>query len=132
MTLKSKAFGKIGEEYSRKYLVSRGYDIIFCNYRTPVGEIDIIAKEKDTFVFVEVKTRKSNKKGYPEESVNIRKYQKIKKNIDFYFFNCKNTTSTNLLSKSSVSTIKYRIDVISVIINNNKVEYFRHIKNAFY
>ena len=65
--------GKWGEEAVAAYLSERGYQIIARNARTPYGEIDIVAKQADITIFVEVKTRTSNKMGLPEESVNLRK-----------------------------------------------------------
>jgi len=65
--------GKWGEEAVAVYLIERGYEILARNARTPYGEIDIVAKQTDIMVFVEVKTRTSNKMGLPEESVNLRK-----------------------------------------------------------
>lgn len=65
--------GKWGEEAVAAYLAGRGYEILARNARTPYGEIDIVAKQEEIFVFVEVKTRTSNKMGLPEESVNLRK-----------------------------------------------------------
>jgi len=65
--------GKWGEEAVAAYLIERGYEIIARNARTPYGEIDIVTKQTDITIFVEVKTRTSNKMGLPEESVNLRK-----------------------------------------------------------
>jgi putative endonuclease len=65
--------GRWGEEAVAVYLIERGYEIIARNARTPYGEIDIVAKQADIYIFVEVKTRTSNKMGLPEESVNLRK-----------------------------------------------------------
>ena len=65
--------GKWGEEAVAAYLIERGYEIIARNARTPYGEIDIVTKQADITIFVEVKTRTSNKMGLPEESVNLRK-----------------------------------------------------------
>ena len=67
--------GKWGEETATEYLMQRGYEIIARNARTPYGEIDIIAKQKDIIIFIEVKTRTSNKMGLPEESITPRKRQ---------------------------------------------------------
>lgn len=67
--------GKWGEETATEYLVERGYEIIARNVRTPYGEIDIIVKQGDITIFVEVKTRTSNKMGLPEESITPRKRQ---------------------------------------------------------
>lgn len=65
--------GKWGEETAVKFLVQRGCEIVGQNVRTPYGEIDIVAKQGDITLFVEVKTRTSNKMGLPEESITVRK-----------------------------------------------------------
>ena len=65
--------GKWGEDMIVAYLAERGYEIITRNARTPYGEIDIVARQDDITIFVEVKSRTSNKMGLPEESVNLRK-----------------------------------------------------------
>jgi putative endonuclease len=65
--------GRWGEDAVAAYLMERGYEIIARNARTPYGEIDIVSKQDDIYIFVEVKTRTSNKMGLPEESVNLRK-----------------------------------------------------------
>lgn len=56
-----------------EYLISRGLEVVGQNVRTPYGEIDIVARQGDTTVFVEVKARTSNKMGLPEESITARK-----------------------------------------------------------
>ena len=65
--------GKWGEETAVDYLKQKGYEIVGQNIRTPYGEIDIVAKQGDITLFVEVKTRTSNKMGLPEESITARK-----------------------------------------------------------
>ena len=65
--------GRWGEDAVAAYLAERGYEILTRNARTPYGEIDIVAKQADITVFVEVKARTSNKMGLPEEAVNPRK-----------------------------------------------------------
>jgi len=65
--------GKWGEDVAAEYLTQRGYEIIERNTRTPYGEIDIIVKQNGVTIFVEVKTRTSNKMGLPEESITPRK-----------------------------------------------------------
>jgi putative endonuclease len=72
-----KTLGCNGEELAAKFLKKKGYRIVARNYKTHIGEIDIIAKEGDTTVFVEVKTRANNSFGYPFESVNKSKRQKF-------------------------------------------------------
>ncbi|HSG44995.1 MAG TPA: YraN family protein [Anaerolineales bacterium] len=65
--------GKWGEDVSVEHLAQNGYEIIGRNIRTPYGEIDIVARQGDTFIFVEVKTRTSNKMGLPEDSITSKK-----------------------------------------------------------
>jgi putative endonuclease len=69
--------GKWGEDAVAAYLAGRGYEIITRNIRTPYGEIDIVAQQDDITIFVEVKSRTSNKMGLPEESVNSRKQARM-------------------------------------------------------
>ena len=65
--------GNIGENKAVEHLLNKGYVIIEKNYMTIYGEIDIIAKFKDTIVFIEVKSRTSNNFGVPSEAVDIKK-----------------------------------------------------------
>ena len=108
--------GKKGENTACEYLISAGYEILERNWHySKNAEIDIIAKEKDTLVFVEVKTRTNLNFGHPFESINNLKIQKIHKAISAYL------SQTHLKCKS------YRFDGIAIIgLNNPKIE---HIKN---
>ncbi len=65
--------GQWGEETAVSYLRQRGYEIISRNARTPYGEIDIIAKQGDIMIFIEVKTLTSSKNFFPEQNVTARK-----------------------------------------------------------
>lgn len=67
--------GKWGEDTAAEYLTQHGCDILARNVRTPYGEIDIVAQQGDSTLFVEVKTRTSNKMGLPEDSITARKRQ---------------------------------------------------------
>ncbi len=69
--------GKKGEDIAVAYLKSRGYQIIERNYRCPLGEIDVVARDRDTIVFVEVKSRKSQEFGDPQLAVVKGKQKKI-------------------------------------------------------
>lgn len=81
---KQKQIGILGEEIAKKYLISKGYLIIEENYHVQAGEIDLICQKAKKLVFVEVKTRTGNSFGYPEESFNWRKRQKIHRAILSY------------------------------------------------
>lgn len=67
-----------------KFLEELGYRVIQRNFRCRIGEIDIIAKDQKTYVFVEVKYRKNNKKGAPVEAVHDSKQRKICKTADYF------------------------------------------------
>ncbi|MEK6776461.1 MAG: YraN family protein [bacterium] len=69
--------GRIGERKAARYLRKLGFVILATNYRTPLGEIDIIAREDNTLAFVEVKTRSSGDYGLPQEAVDHRKQHKL-------------------------------------------------------
>jgi putative endonuclease len=76
--------GKWGEDTATEYLTQHGYEIITRNARTPYGEIDIVARQGDIIIFVEVKTRTSNKMGLPEESITARKREHMLAAADHY------------------------------------------------
>ena len=96
--------GKNGEKLALEYLIKQGYKIIETNKRfSRYCEIDIIAKDKDTFVFCEVKTRSTMICGNPLEAITKSKYQNIKKGIFFYM-------------QENPECKKYRIDAISIIL----------------
>ena len=110
--------GKEGEKIAAAYLKKNGYRIIEINFRCPIGEIDIVAKEKNDLVFVEVKTRKSIALGYPEQAVGIRKQKKMSQLALWY------------MQKRKIADTNARFDVVAITLmpENNEV---RLIKNAF-
>jgi putative endonuclease len=69
--------GKLGEKAAQKFLKKRGYRIRETNFRCPHGEIDIIARQKDFLVFVEVRTKSSLEFGTPEESITQAKKERL-------------------------------------------------------
>jgi len=102
--------GRIGEEEAVKFLKKNKYRIIERNFRTKFGEIDIIAKKGKKVVFIEVKTRKTIIFGYPEEAVDERKLNKIKKVALYY------------IQKNKIkSPVKF--EVLSILIKENKKEF---------
>ncbi|MGQ9617649.1 MAG: YraN family protein [Candidatus Aminicenantia bacterium] len=110
--------GKKGEELAVKYLKNSGFEIVERRFRASRGEIDIVAKEKDTLVFVEVKTRKSNEFGSPLEAVDERKKAQIRKIAGIY------------ISKKYKKFIPCRFDVIGIKLKNKDYD-ISHIRNAF-
>ncbi|PKL72440.1 YraN family protein [Candidatus Kuenenbacteria bacterium HGW-Kuenenbacteria-1] len=119
ITLKRK-IGDLGEKIAKQYLKKQGYKIIKQNYTNRAGEIDLIVKEKDQIVFVEVKTRTNQNFGYPEEAIDSRKQNKIFK------------TAQNYLIKEKIFSENYRFDVISIEMDQStKKAIIKHIKSAF-
>ncbi|MFH0772844.1 MAG: YraN family protein [bacterium] len=102
MSLQS--IGKKGETYAKNYLLSLGYSIREQNYRTRLGEIDIIAKKENTIYFCEVKTRIGEGSGKPYEAVTYRKLQHIKRVAQAY------------LLQNNIKNSKLSVQVISIIL----------------
>ncbi len=74
-----RGYGELGEEYATNLLKWKGYQILKRNFKSKLGEIDLIAIDEETLVFVEVKTRWSKKYGKPEEAVTPKKLERIKR-----------------------------------------------------
>lgn len=109
--------GNNGEAYAALYLQKEGYILLHSNWRGGRGEIDLIALQQDVTVFVEVKTRKNTRYGFPEESVSTRKMENLLKTAEQYL----------LLFPSK----KIRFDVISIILVKGEVKNLLHIRDAF-
>jgi putative endonuclease len=118
-----KLLGLFGEDHAVKYLKKNGYRIIERNYSNKLGEIDIVAKEKGTIVFVEVKTRNSTLFGSPKEAVHLQKQKKISK------------VALAWLKQHNKMGEKARFDVVAILQANsdkNKNELqIELVKNAF-
>ena len=102
MTEKRLAFGKAGEKAAVAFLKKQGYRILKKNFRTAVGEIDIIAEQGRTVVFIEVKTRSGDKFGHPFEAITSAKQKKISR------------TAESFLSRFKVKDRDLRFDVVAV------------------
>ena len=76
--------GRWGEQAATEFLIQRGYVIVAQNVRTPYGEIDVIARQGEMTIFIEVKTRTSNRMGLPEESITPRKRQHMISAAEYY------------------------------------------------
>jgi len=113
--VRNKIEGMGGEIQAAEYLKSKKYKIIEQNYTNRLGEIDIIALDKKTIVFVEVKKRSTFQYGRPIEAVDMRKQQKIKKVAEFY------------LMLKNMSEADVRFDVIEIMEDkiNHEIDAFR-------
>ncbi|MCI1983793.1 MAG: YraN family protein [Bifidobacteriaceae bacterium] len=76
-TLNRAEFGRVGEIFAAATLRASGLTVIDCNYHTRYGEIDLVCRESDTIVFVEVKARRTTRFGQPAEAVTFRKQQRV-------------------------------------------------------
>lgn len=119
-TMYNKKVGNFGEMLVITYLENLNYKIIDKNYFTKYGEIDIIAKDNDEYVFIEVKTRTSNKYGRPAEAVNNNKERNIENASRVYIY----------LNKLENQYVRY--DVIEVYFLNKNKYYINHLKNNFF
>ena len=113
-----KKLGYRGETAAVSFLKSNGFSILETNYRTKPAEIDIIARDQDVLCFIEVKTRRSIKKGLPRESVTPAKQKKIILGATFY------------LKEKKIMDSRIRFDVIEVLEKNDALD-INIIKNAF-
>lgn len=111
-------FGKESESLAVRHLKKNGYKILEQNYRNKLGEIDIIAKEKGTLVFVEVKARRTPFFGNPKWSVTFKKQRKISMVALYYL---KSTKQTQIKARFDVVALSWAED-------NPQIEI---IKNAF-
>ena len=83
-TSHNQSIGHKGESLAAAYLEENGYIIIDRNYRTPHGEIDLIAAKSEVITFVEVKTRTSNSLGPPEISITSRKIEHMRNAAEYF------------------------------------------------
>ncbi|MBI5810534.1 MAG: YraN family protein [Deltaproteobacteria bacterium] len=110
--------GSLGEDAAVKELKRLGYRILERNYRCRTGEIDIIALDKDTVVFVEVKTRGSDSFGDGKSSVDVRKQRKIV------------SASMQYLSSKALSGAEARFDVVDISMKDGRLD-IEVIRDAF-
>lgn len=110
--------GKFGQQLAAKFLFRRNYEIITENFYCQFGEIDIIAQKEKQLVFVEVKTRLSDKYGLPEEALTKSKYHKLYQSALKY------------LETNQINNDNFRLDCLAVEINlAAKKAQIRHHKN---
>ena len=112
--MNKRRFGGQGEMEARAFLEQKGAKILEMNFRRPTGEIDIIAKQRGTLLFVEVKRRSSLRYGRPAEAVDRAKQAHILRTAMLY------------VQEKGLSDAPLRFDVIEVLPDS-----IRHIENAF-
>ena len=112
-------FGQWGEEMAAQYLISKDYEIVGRNIRNEFGELDLIVKKDDQLVFVEVKARRSENFGFPEEAVTESKRKHILE------------AAQSFMSDNLQLVVDWRIDVISIQALQGKSPEIIHFENAF-
>jgi putative endonuclease len=118
MTFARLNVGKKGEELAADYLAKAGYRIVERNYRCIFGEIDIVAEDGNTLVFIEVKSRRSASYGEPQLAVGYRKQRKI------------STVALNYIEEKQKQGLSARFDVVSITLSSSG-HAIELIKNAF-
>jgi len=110
--------GHRGEELAVRHLIRKKYRILARNWRDRGGELDIVARDGGTLVFVEVKTRTSDSFALPVESVGYDKQRRLRRLADRY------------IARNAVADCEVRFDVVSVLDRGAKPE-IEHLENAF-
>jgi putative endonuclease len=116
-----RAIGTLGEQAAADYLARAGYQIIKRNYRCRAGEVDIVARDGHTLVFVEVRTRTGASFGLPEESITAAKGSRMV------------ATALTYLAEQGEQTdadAEWRVDLIAVDVQGGRVARLRHVKHA--
>jgi putative endonuclease len=113
-----KEIGQKGEDLAVAFLKGLQYVILERNYRCKLGEVDIIARDNDTLVFIEVRSRSSLAFGLPQESINRRKRHQISK------------VALEFMSRRRFKNTPARFDVIAISFEQGK-EKVDHIRDAF-
>ncbi len=116
----AKLLGDKGERAAAKFLKKKGFRILARQYKNKVGEIDLIATDKETIVFVEVKTRKSNRAGIPVEAVTLTKQKQIIRTALVY------------LKRYQLLDHRVRFDIVGILwAEDSSTPEINHYTNAF-
>jgi putative endonuclease len=115
--VKAKPLGRKGEDLAASHLRDLGWEILERNYRTRLGEIDLVCLDRGTLVFVEVKTRASDEFARPDQSVTRRKQAKLRRLVEEY------------LVRHNLEQSDVRFDVLGVTLSTRRPE-FEHIVGA--
>jgi putative endonuclease len=111
--------GELGERVAKKHLKRKGFKFLTANFRTDRGEIDLVFRDKDCLVFVEVKTRSSEEWTRPAAAVDaVRRKRLTRAGLDYL----------RLLKNPLV---KVRFDIVEVLLEESAVKEIRHLPNTF-
>ena len=117
MTHDRQRMGTWGEDTAVAYLRSQGYAILMRNFRTPRGEIDIVASKDDVLFFVEVKARSDNMFGYPEQAVTPRKQARML------------TAAGAYLQDHPESSATWQFDILAITRREGELPEIEHFEN---
>jgi putative endonuclease len=113
------SLGKTGEAIAATFLQGQGFSIVERNFRCVCGEVDIVARDGRSIVFVEVKCRKNKLYGPPQLAVTPFKQRQISK------------AALVWLSKRKLYDADARFDVVAIVLHEHDVPEIEHIRNAF-
>ncbi len=118
---REKLLGAFGEAAAAEYLRKKRYEILAMNYRCRLGELDIIARQKDTFVFAEVKLRRESGYASAAEAVTPPKQRRLR------------FAAESWLAENELEDVPCRFDVIEVYLekNGSKIKTIHHLEEAF-
>jgi putative endonuclease len=111
--------GRLGEQAARRHLRRRGLKFLTANFRSPRGEIDLVFREDDCLVFVEVKTRSSEEWTRPAAAVNAGKRRRL------------SLAALDYLKLLHQPPVKIRFDIVEVLLADGRVREVRHLPNTF-
>ncbi len=119
MALEKLTLGKRGEDIAASFLEKNNYKIIAKNYKTRIGEVDLIAKDREVFCFVEVRTCSSNSFCLPKETIDAKKKMQISK------------AALSYIKSHQLEDFRARFDIVSILLQRDGNIKIDHIKNAF-
>ena len=105
-----RSLGDRGEDLAAAHLKKQGYNILARNYRTPIGEIDLVARHQGALVFIEVKTRRSRRFGSPQEAVHPAKQERLRNLAEYY------------LQQQGLGEVMVRFDVVGILWQEGKAQ----------
>ena len=111
--------GKLGENAAKKHLKRQGLKFLTANFRSDRGEVDLVFREEDCLVFVEVKTRSSEEWERPAAAVDKERRQRLSRAALDYLRLLKNPR------------VKLRFDIVEVLLSDGAVREIRHLPNTF-
>ena len=105
-----RSLGDRGEDMAAAHLKKQGYKILERNYRTPIGEIDLVARHQGVLVIIEVKTRRSRRFGSPQEAVHPAKQERLRNLAEYY------------LQQQGLGEVTVRFDVVGILWQEGKAQ----------